>query len=78
MSFILNGKKVKIRSLEVYDVNDIHKNINDKQIARWTLRIPYPYKKIYALRFIKESKHNLKKKFAYVFGIVLKETRDYN
>ena len=74
MNFILNGKKVNIRRLTICDVQDIHKNINDKQITKWTLRIPYPYKKIYALRFIKESKYNLKKKTAHVFGIVLKKT----
>ncbi len=74
MSFILNEKKINIRRLNVSDANDIYKNINDKQIARWTLRIPYPYKRIDALKFINESKYNLKKKTAYVFGIVLQKT----
>ena len=74
MDSIYIGKQIKIRRLKNCDVKDIHENINDKQIARWTLRIPYPYKKAYALKFIKESKYNLKKKIAYVFGIVLKKT----
>ncbi len=68
------NQNIFIRKLISSDSKDINRHINDKEIAKWTLRIPHPYKEIDALRFIKESKYNLKKKTAYAFGIVLQKT----
>lgn len=70
----MDGERVKIRKLKDSDARDIYKNAKDKEISKWTLNLPYPYPKDGAIKFIKKSHYNLKKKKAYTFGVVLKET----
>lgn len=70
----MDGERVKIRRLKSSDAKDIYKNAKDKEISKWTINLPYPYPKDGAIKFIKKSHYNLKKKKAYIFGVVLKET----
>lgn len=51
---IIKTKKLLLRPPKKGDESDIARNINDKEIYRFTLRIPYPYKKPYARKWINE------------------------
>ena len=42
-------------------------------MVKWTLNIPWPYKKQDAIKFIRKTHYRIKKKSGYAFGIVLKE-----
>lgn len=70
----MDGKRIKIRKLKLSDVQDIHENIKEKEITKWTINIPHPYPKEGAKSFIKSSHYRLRKKKGYDFGIVLKNT----
>jgi RimJ/RimL family protein N-acetyltransferase len=69
-----DGKKVTLRKLKLSDAGELYKNVNDKEIARWTLTIPYPYPEEDAIKFIRKTHYQIKRGKGYVFGIVLKET----
>jgi len=58
---ILKGEKIYIRRLIKSDANQIFKNANDKDIAKFTT-ITYPYKIEEAHKFIQQSQINIKKK----------------
>jgi RimJ/RimL family protein N-acetyltransferase len=73
MKLELNGERIKLRKLKFSDVKDIYGNVKDKEVVRWTLRIPYPYPKDGAKKFIRKTRRNIKKKKSYELGIVLKE-----
>jgi ribosomal-protein-alanine N-acetyltransferase len=73
-SLEFNGKKVTIRKLKLSDAGELYKNVNDKEIARWTLTIPYPYPEEEAVKFIRKTHYQIKTNKGYVFGIVLKDT----
>lgn len=70
----LDEKRIKIRKLKLSDAKDIYENVKDKEIVKWTWNIPHPYSKKESIKFIRRSQYRLKKKKAYTFGIVLKET----
>ncbi len=72
----LTGEKIILRTLKESDYLSIHKNVNDRAIARYTLRISYPNTKKHSKEFIKETRKNLRKKTAYELGIQLKENSD--
>lgn len=40
---IIKSKKFILRPYKKWDEKSLQKNINDKDIYRYTLRIPYPY-----------------------------------
>ena len=69
----IEGDKIKLRKLKLSDVDNIYKNMS-KEIVRWTINIPWPYKKENAVKFIRKSNYRIKNKKEFVFGIVLKET----
>jgi len=66
----LSSKRILLRPVRESDAKDIHKNINDFDIYRYTENIPYPYKLKDALDFIKKCKKELKEKKTYHFGII--------
>ena len=70
----LIGENIKLRNYKLGDANNIYQNVKDKEIVRWTINIPHPYSKKHAIKFIRKSKYNLKKKKEYNFGIALLET----
>ncbi len=70
----LIGENIKLRNYKLGDANDIYQNVKDKEIVKWTINIPHPYSKKHAIKFIRKSKYNLKKKKEYNFGIALKES----
>jgi len=76
MKTVIIGAKVKLRKLSLSDINSIYKNINDEEIVKWTIRIPYPYKRSDARKFIKQAHDNFRKKAAYNFAITEKAGSD--
>ena len=63
------GLKIRLRKLRLSDADSITANINDKSIARWTINVPYPYKKKDALEFIGSRQVSFKTGTNYTFGI---------
>jgi len=41
----IEGKRIKLRKLRLSDALDICKNLQSKEMVKWTLNIPWPYKK---------------------------------
>ncbi len=61
------GKKINLRNLRDSDAQSIFENVNDKDIIKYTLSIPYPYKLIDAENFIQRvNQKNIKD---FHFGI---------
>jgi [ribosomal protein S5]-alanine N-acetyltransferase len=70
---IIKGKKINLRSLKKKDAQSIYQNLNNRDVSRYTARIPYPYTLQDAQSFIKESQ---KKKNVVVFGVENPETKE--
>jgi len=70
-------KRLILRPLKDSDAKSIVENINDLDISKWLLVIPYPYKLKDAKEWIKKNKENWRKKGKddYTFGIELKEEK---
>ncbi len=68
---VIKSKKFIIRPFKKGDEKSLQKNINDKAIYRYTLRIPYPYTMKIANEWIKENLKAQRKKNrdAYRFAI---------
>jgi [ribosomal protein S5]-alanine N-acetyltransferase len=67
-------KRLILRPLKKSDAKDIVDNINDLNITKWLLIVPYPYKLKDAKSWIKQNTEKWKKreKDDYGFGIELK------
>ncbi|MCP4580951.1 MAG: GNAT family N-acetyltransferase [candidate division Zixibacteria bacterium] len=72
----INGPRIKLRIPTLRDTESIARNINDKEIARWTIAIPYPYKREDAIEFIKANRERYRKKKSYGFSIADKTTNE--
>lgn len=72
--FEIEGSRIILRKLKLSDANDIYENLQDKEMVKWTLNIPWPYRKKDAIRFIRRAQYRMRRKTGYAFGIVLKET----
>lgn len=70
----LETKRLILRDLTINDAKDITENINNFNVSRYLLVVPYPYHFKDAKKWIKSLKRNSKKKLCedYVFGITLK------
>ena len=68
---LIKGKRINLRSLRLPDADSIAKNINSKYITRYTQNIPYPYKRKYAVSFIRKTFAKAKKGTEYSLGIEL-------
>jgi [ribosomal protein S5]-alanine N-acetyltransferase len=64
---LIKGQKINLRQLKRKDAEDISKHLNNREVSRYTARIPYPYKLEYAQEFIKKSLRQ--KKDQIVWGI---------
>jgi len=74
MDDILQGSQITLRKLKRSDAPDIQKAINHKDIAKWTILIPYPYTQVDARKFISECLKHYSKKTAYPLAITLNKT----
>jgi ribosomal-protein-alanine N-acetyltransferase len=73
----LETKRLILRPLKKSDAKNIFENINDLEVSKWLLAVPYPYKLKDAMGWVKhnEEKWKKKKKEDYTFGIELKEEK---
>jgi len=70
----MEGERIVLRKLMPSDASDIYENLRDKDMVKWTLNIPWPYRKRDAMKFVRKARYKMKKRSGYAFGIVLKET----
>jgi len=70
-------KRLILRPLKDSDAKSIVENIDDLDVSKWLLAVPYPYKLKDAKDWIKKNKENWreKNKDDYSFGIELKEEK---
>ncbi len=73
----LTTKRLILRPLKNSDAKSIAENINDLEVTKWLLVVPYPYKLKDAKEWVKHNKEKWKKrkKEDYTFGIELKEEK---
>lgn len=69
----IKGERIRLRKLRLSDAQDIYKNLQDKEMVKWTLNIPWPYKKEHAIKWIRATHYGIKKRKEYSFAIVLKD-----
>ncbi|MCD6226865.1 GNAT family N-acetyltransferase [Candidatus Micrarchaeota archaeon] len=69
----IDGERIILKKLRLSDALDIYKNLQDKEMVKWTLNIPWPYKKQDAVKWIRNTHYRIKKREEYVFGIILKD-----
>jgi len=74
MKIEIDGKRIILRKLRLSDTENIYRNLQDNEMVKWTLSIPWPYKKQDAIKFIRKTHYKIKKKTGYALGIVLNGT----
>lgn len=72
-TFELTGRRLSLRNLRFSDAENVRRNANNKEVARWTISVPYPYAKNNAVKFIRKTHYDAGKKKAFTFGIVLRK-----
>ncbi len=74
----LTTKRLILRPLKNSDAKSIFENINDIEVTKWLLVVPYPYKLKDAKDWVKHNKEKWKKrkKENYIFGIELKKEKE--
>ena len=64
----LKSKRLLLRKFDIKDKKNLIELLNDKEISRWTERIPFPYKNKHAEWWIKNNPPNER-----IYAIVNKE-----
>ncbi len=70
----IEGDRIKLRKLRLSDVGSLCEHVNDREVTRWTLNIPYPYSTTAGVRFVRHTRYSIRKGKGYALGIVLKDT----
>jgi [ribosomal protein S5]-alanine N-acetyltransferase len=68
----LHTSRLILRTIEASDLDDLATEINDYDIARNTLNIPYPYERSMAEDFLKRIQDAQASKLGYSFAITLR------
>jgi len=73
----IKTNRLILRPLKEEDAKSILENINNLEVTKWLLVVPYPYTLKDAKKWVKENKDKWKKKKkeSYTFGIELKEEK---
>jgi RimJ/RimL family protein N-acetyltransferase len=73
----LKTKRLVLRPLKILDVKGIVENVNDFEVSKWLLVVPYPYAIKDAKEWIKNTQETWRKreKESYTFGIELKSEK---
>ena len=73
----IKTNRLILRPLKEEDAKSILENINNLEVTKWLLVVPYPYTLKDAKKWVKENKDKWKKKKkeSYTFGIELKEKK---
>lgn len=69
----LETERLILRSLNIDDAKEIHENIKDKDVSKWTANVPYPYTLEMAHQFIEQSHITIENNKHIELGIVLKD-----
>ena len=74
----LKTKRLILRPLRNSDAKSIAENVNNLDVSKWLVLLPYPYKLKDAKDWIKNTKKDWrkKKKTDFTFGIELKEEKE--
>ena len=72
IKFEIDGNRIRLRKLKLSDAQDIYKNLQNKEMVKWTSNIPWPYKKQNAIKWIRRTHYEIRNKKGYAFGIILK------
>jgi [ribosomal protein S5]-alanine N-acetyltransferase len=67
----LAGDRVVLRRPRLVDASDLERRISDAAVVRWTIRIPHPYPKGGARRFIRSAWNSWTRGRAYTFAILV-------
>lgn len=70
MRTALEGELVTIRRPRLSDAESITRHIDDKDVVRWTLNIPYPYPDDCAKKFIRKCQREWRLGKSYAFAII--------
>lgn len=76
LSTSLTGRNIVLRKLTLADADSVTENVKDKEIIKWLLVVPYPYRKIDAVRFIRSRQNERRARKSFTFGISLKADKD--
>lgn len=68
----IEGERIRLRKLKLSDSDDICRNLKDREMVKWMLNVPYPFKKQDAIKWIRKTHYKMRNKKEYSFGIVLK------
>ncbi|MEK6850344.1 MAG: GNAT family N-acetyltransferase [Nanoarchaeota archaeon] len=72
---ILKTKRLILRPLKESDANSIVQNIDNLEVSKWLLVVPYPYARKDALFWIRSKKRKKKSQIDCTFGIELKSEK---
>ena len=75
MKQILEGNRIKLRTLKFSDIEDIREFAKNKKITKYTFVIPPPFTRKQTQVFIKKITKEKERGISYYFGIELKENR---
>lgn len=67
----LKGEQVVLRRPRLIDAPNLEQRISDAAVVRWTIRIPHPYPKGGAARFIRSAWNLWTRGRAYIFTILV-------
>ncbi len=67
----IDAEGFHLRKLKRSDADSILKYVNDEEVVKCTLNIPYPYTKRDAARFVNESIRKWREGKSYIFGVVI-------
>ena len=65
---IIESKRLRLRKFKSKDKEILIELLNDKEVSRWTERIPFPYKEKHAIWWINNKPEN-----NYVYAIIRKD-----
>ena len=66
----IQGDNIVLRYPRMSDADDITRNVNDKDVTKWLLLVPYPYERDDAISFIGQCQKLRRSKKGYNFVIV--------
>ncbi|MEY3242851.1 MAG: hypothetical protein RIR11_4290 [Bacteroidota bacterium] len=69
--------RLKLRKIQIEDIDALVKYANNKKISDHIVNIPYPYREPDAVFRISYVVQGFKNKLRYVFAIILKETAEF-
>jgi len=73
----LEGNRILIRRLRPSDAEAIHQILNNRDVSRWLLMVPYPYPREGAIKYVRKCQRNWQKRADFLFAIISKDTGEF-